>query len=854
MGILKNNNRAACIRLAVKCLKSAKIHTFFLGASVFLTALLYTVSFCMTDGIRAAYLLDDQVEYGSASHIIFSGLSEDQADRISVHESVEESARMDSLGTLSDAVLEYRQIYLAKADADYAQTQSAVPTEGRMPRAEGEIALDTLTLDSLGLPHRTGETVYLTWTPFSGGESVRSAFTLCGFWETESAHTESCAWISEDAFSNLKEIYGGSEKITLGVKLYQPGDLEDQAEKILSDLGIEGISWSTNLAWNPARIAAAEQETYEYLVAVVFVILCGFLLIYNLLLIALRERLSLLASVKSLGMTPAQTGVFSSALVLIPAVIVVPFGILAGFLIFILNGPDFLEAMTGVRISVRTLSVLPLMLAALFSLLTAWAAGRAALGRLRGKSPAQIRQILERKTASSGRAGNRGKVTVFRLALRSLRVRRGSLFAAALSLLLSSLLLGAMYIRYISYDGDYYAAESFLSDYSLIDSSCASDYQRYNEQAGNIPSALGEEIRALNCVEEYGEFLTHEVDLQADDSLRNLVEDFYDAPFDGAGGMTRKESMEGDPEWIQGLEKLEETGTYRSVLIGADGLALDCALYYELLSGSFDAEKFASGDYVLAVGASSAEGVSAAPAGSTVVIGGKTFTVMATVQEWGIIPSGRNSRESAFCLNYVMPPAALKELYPETNIRQIMVNTVPGGEEEFESFLSENSADGITVSRRSETMDNFWREVRAVVAVGTLTGILLLAAGILNFLNVTVSRVFARYREFALYQSLGMQKNQLRRLVLYEGLIYAGVCILGILPLAAVGLKYGMNAFYNSDLAYLSNNDWAVTYRYSAAPLWIIAGIILLIGAFMPQICLSVTERQSVVDRIRYKE
>lgn len=853
MGILANSNRKICVRLALRCLRRAPVRTLILGAAVFLVTVLFTVSFYMTDGIREAYLMDDQIEYGSSSHIIFSGLSEDQARRVAAHESVESSARLDSLGDLSADSLEYRQVHLALADRDYAETMDALPREGRMPEREGEIALDTLTLDSLGIAHKLGEPVETEWTPWSGGETRKETFTLCGYWSTENGHTESCAWISGETFARLLKEEGGGESLTLGVTLWQPENLDEQAGKILEDLGIEGVSWSSSLAWNPSRLASTSGEVREYLLVVVFVLLCGFLLIYNLLLVSAGERARLLEKMKAMGMTPAQTRVFSSALVLLPGATAVPAGLAAGAALFFLLAPDMLEAMTGIRIDAGRLSWEPLVLAALAALLTAWLAGRAALGRMKGRTPAEIRSALER-TNAAGRGRKREKVTVWNLACRSLRMRKGSLTVAALSLFLASVMLGSMYIRYISYDADYYAAETFQSDYSLVDASCATQYQRYNEYAANISPQFGEEVQNLDAVEEYGAFLTREVDLQADDSLRELVLDFYNAPVAEGEEMTRRESMEGAPDWTAGLERLEETGVYRSVLIGAEGLALDCATYYDFISGSFDPEKFATGDYVLAVGATSQGGLSAAPAGSEVTIGGKTFTVMAAVQEWGIVPSGQNSREAGFSLNYVMTPEALRELYPQTSIRQIMVNVKPGREAEFERFLAENTGDGIVVEPRQEAMADFWREVRAVVAVGVLTGFLLLAAGILNFLNVTVSRVLARTREFALYQSLGMGRKQLGKLVMYEGLLYAGICLAGILPLGSVSLWYGMAAFYESDWAYLSSNDWAVTYRYSAAPLGVIGAVILAIGVLVPRICLFFTEKESVVDRIRYKE
>ena len=156
-------------------------------------------------------------------------------------------------------------------------------------------------------------------------------------------------------------------------------------------------------------------------------------------------------------------------------------------------------------------------------------------------------------------------------------------------------------------------------------------------------------------------------------------------------------------------------------------------------------------------------------------------------------------------------------------------------------------------SRRDET-EKFRQSVASEVAVGMFSGILLLGISILGFVNVIMTKVLTRGREFALYQSLGMGRGQIRKMVLYEGLIEAAVSLILTLPLAAAGLWYGMQIYYNSNFAYISSNDWAVIYEYSPLPLVIIALAILFLFLVLPQIFLGMTEQESVVERMRYRE
>lgn len=853
MSVLVNTNRKACLRLAVRAVRANRVRSFFLCASVFLVTVLYTVVFYTADSVQNSYLLKDQQEYGSTSHIVFDGLSAHQAERIRAHELVADAVELHSIGMLSDELLEYRSIRLAAADQEYAQTVSAVPEAGRMPEREGEIALDTKTLDSLGIPHRTGTELSLRWKN-QKGEERQDTFTLCGYWSGETMHTESCAWIAPEEAERLLERSGKQETITLGVTLHRPKDLEEQAKSILRDLGLGDLSYTTNLSYNSARMDTANQRAISYLFSAVFVVAGGFLLIYNIMIVDLRERAALLCSMKALGMTPRQAGLFTSFYALLLCAVGVPFGLVAGFFIFYHLAGGIIVSLTGLTLNRNLLQVYPAVLSVGCAVLISWAGCFVSTCRMNGWMPAQI-QAFFNQTIKRKKRRRKETVTVTRMALGSLGMRRRSFFAAALSLLVASLVLGASYIRYISYDAGYYADEMYLNDYSFIDASCEGEYQRYNEQAGNLTQEMGEQIRSFPGVEEYGEFLTHEVKLTADDRLRNLVVDYYNETDPLEGNMTKKETMEGQPDWIAGLDRLEQTGVYSSVLIGAEGLAMDTVLYYEPLDGTFDPELFETGDYVLAVGVAAQDGLSAAPAGTKVTIGKKTFTVMANLQEWGMVPAGQNSREAAFCLNYVMPADTLREQYPETNIRQIVVNIDSKQAGRFEKAIEPFKEDeGVYVERKQDEIRKFQQSAAASVSVPVFTGLLLFGISLLGFLNVMITKVLARYHDFALYQSLGMQKKQIRKMLLVEGLIHAVISLTATMPAAAVILWYGMAAFYNSNWAYISNNDWAVTYVYSVWPLAAVGVVILLICLLVPQLCLEKTEKESIVERMRIRE
>ena len=233
-----------------------------------------------------------------------------------------------SLGLLTDDSMGYRSVKLAVADEEYAASVLSVPTFGRMPQSPDEIALDMFTMDSLGIPHELGAAVSIRWSSDvdgrmtsdgqdgeekAGGDNSGTSvhtdeFTLCGYWASAANFQEACAWITPKRAAMLFPGYDSPKagNITLGVRLHQPKDLEQQAGRLIYELGLGEISYTTNLAYNEARRAMAENKALPYYLVNIVVVLCGFLMIYNIMNISVRRDIRLFGQAKALGMTPRQ--------------------------------------------------------------------------------------------------------------------------------------------------------------------------------------------------------------------------------------------------------------------------------------------------------------------------------------------------------------------------------------------------------------------------------------------------------------------------------------------------------------------------------------------------------------------
>lgn len=852
---MENNNLNICRKLVFCQIKTHKKISILSVLTVFLISMVYTLLFQFQSGEEQAYHLKYQKEFGSKSQIVYRNLTKEQADLLEEQENIKNLVRLQPAGYFGGEILEYRQPFLAAEDSGYAESVFAMPETGRMPQKAGEIALDTITLDSLGLPHELGTVFTAEWTKWGEEETQKTEFTLCGFWKGEVIQGEAYAWISEDMAEALvpgyRETQAGNQIV--GMDIFNPRSLSKRADLMAEAAGISREQLQINADHYEQNIEKIKEKLSSYLIFICFAFAAGFLMLHSIFLISRQEREENLASMKSLGMTPRQTLYFSMGHMLWVCAAGIPLGCLAGGILFQGVGNTLLEVLTKSNPQLSGFSGFSVLKGGILGILTAGIAVLYDYRKLFFLTPVQI---LEHGSSRRGKRKSWKQVSLLRMAWVSVREGKGGFLVSVLLLFLASLLLCGTYIRYISYDADYYLEEMAVSDYTIADPSCSSEIQRYNEGAGDLKKELSQKLQGLPGVEDFGESLSHEVELTADETLYQTITRFYHGPCEWDETMSRKESMAGDFAWTEGFEKFEKEKTYTSVLYGTEGYALDfMTMPHYVLDGTFDAEKYASGDYVIAVGASAEAWISAAPAGSRIDIGDKTFTVLMTVQDPGLFLRGRNSKDTAFSLNYLMPPQALRALFPDIPVRQINFNLPKEYRKAVEEVLKPYEEQGeIFVERRTERVREFSRDTFVAISVQLVIGLFLLLIAVLNYGNVMLSRMILRKKSFALYQGLGMSASGVRRMVLYEGLFYSIGSMLSVFPAVALFLQYIMPKYYESDAAYVHSIDWAVSYEFSVLPLLFIGILLLFLSVFLPQACLTGMEKESITERLRSPE
>nr|WP_317347558.1 FtsX-like permease family protein [uncultured Blautia sp.] len=846
--MLANNNLKVCRTLASRDLRFHPVKYILLSCAAMMTAALYTFVFLLGSSVEDAYLLNYQYSYGSASHILYTGLTKKQADTLSGNSSIKSTVRLSSIGQLSDPIIGQRNIKLAVTDRAYAQTVLSVPTKGRLPIKRGEIALDEFTMDSLGVPHEEGSPVSLQWKDPDGKEH-KTTFTLCGWWASPTNFTEACAWITKEEAKELLPDYDkeNAYNVTLGVTLHQPKNLEKQADLILNEQGVAGCSYTTNLAYQDARMEMAEQQARPYYMPVLLVVLCGYLMVYSIVHVTADKDRLFLADLKSMGMTPRQI----RQLLMNQGILVSLLGMFPGWAIgFVLHYFITGRVVIGMEENpaLYFLSWQPFAAAFLCTMATVLLAYLLPFIRLSRMTPAEMLCSISGKLPKK-KTTSYEPMTLKQLAFRTLGKNRWRTLLSVVSLLLAVLLLNSVWIRYISVKEDLYLSAMFPWDYSLCDGSSYLSGQQYNEKNTGITEETVEELKKRSEVKSVSVLKSHEVSMTAPTKLCRRITEFYDQPYDET--KTLRETQEAFPEWLEGLARLEETGNYTGLVIGMDGVYLDYLQEYSpFTSGKFDKEAFASGNYVLAGGAYH-EGLSSPAEGEEIELMGQRFTVMGSVMHDETYLQGKPSLEAAFNIAYILPMEAFDKLFPGQAYRQLAVNIDKEQQKEFESYLDEYEQGlnrGVGITRRSEYQENFRVARLNLVLPDLVIGLVLTGIALMNFMNMLVSKTVSRKKEFALYESLGMTGTQLRVLLLLEGIFYGALILVILIPATAVFDCFVMPKVVEAA------GSWSMVYTCSFLPLWIFAAILGMLAVAVPMLCLHFLTKGSLTERMRQGE
>lgn len=138
--------------------------------------------------------------------------------------------------------------------------------------------------------------------------------------------------------------------------------------------------------------------------------------------------------------------------------------------------------------------------------------------------------------------------------------------------------------------------------------------------------------------------------------------------------------------------------------------------------------------------------------------------------------------------------------------------------------------------------EQYDRETRSGAVMGNVVSIVIALVGVLNFINSMVTAIVSRKKEFAMIQSVGMTKTQLCKLLVFEGLDYAGLTLLVTYILSTLAVGIGVRAMVAGGYT---------TFRFTLLPLVVCTPMLIAFAVLLPYLCFKNLEKDSLVERLR---
>lgn len=884
---MRNNNGASIRRLSARSLQNNRMRNVFAILAITLTGILFTAVFSLTSGAMQAAEEEIMREVGGRFHAGLKTATMKQYEEIAADPLVKASGYTILIGMADNLIKRQAEIRYTP-DESMLYDMFITLEEGRMPEAKNEIIVDTFVLDELGLPCELGTRVPLRF-PFMG-EMVEEEFVVCGFYRGDAIAHASELFVSEDYWTDLKGSYTDEDFLRwteehpeycgaglLAGDFYfeNAKNVEGKIRTVIQNAGYEPgteLAYGVNWAYMGSRMEALDPMTMIILFGAVFVILLtGYLIIYNIFQISVVSDIRFYGLLKTIGTTKGQIRRLVRRQAFLLSAAGIPIGLLAGFGIGKLLLPfllDFGDSYRGMEVSLE-FNPWILVFSAGFSAFTVWlSSGKP--GRIAGSvSPIEAVRYAEMggKGKTTGRKkkkrqGNRGRFDALSMALANLGRNRRTTAVVISAISLSIILLTMVMTAVGSFRLDEYLEQRIVGDYVLGNIGTISSAAR----SGDV--RIAPEFLAMAEAQEgiWGKtemWIRYRSFLQLDGNAMERLQDLDDQ------GKLRRDTFSVDEleEMLRGERDFDGNFyAYSEELLSN----------LEVLDGTFDMERFKTGDYVLLtqiLGSDTLEAeehiyhpgdkvtvksygensisheirdASGATVGFTYEnLEEKEYEVMAIV---GIPYSMDTHRYTANGCDVVLP---LTEFDTEDEYTYLFAASYLVAEENKEAFraaleaYTENNPEMAYTSK--ETLeDEFEGMVGIMATFGITLSAVIALIGILNFTNAMITEVISRKREFAMLQSIGMTGDQLLTTLVFEGISYVVISGMISLVLGSLLSRIILGAINNVILFF--------EYRFQVLPFVIIMPVLVLSAVAVPVFAYQSLRKRSIVERLRESE
>ena len=847
--MVKVENKETLSLLTKRFMKMNRARNIIAVIAIALTALLFTSLFVGSVSMILSQRATEIKQFMDSAHANAQNLSEEDAQ--SLQQAIEQSQDVKRYGSgiFLGAGMDERlgfSVEVRYADENMAESFNCLPTTGRLPEKENEVALSSMILEALGVTPEIGEEVTLTWEVNPTLKQYKTdTFKVCGFWQGDKAVLGQMVWVSkayaeENRYPVTQKelengIYNGGLEYCVWYKnLWK---LEEKTEKISKAAGFTkaGTGMEVNPAYN-----LFEEDSFSFsslAVMILFVILAGYLIIYNIFNISVKTDIRAYGLLKNVGTTGKQLKKIVRMQAWRLSAIGIPIGLLCGYLAGLCMAPSLtadsdISAQAG-QTSQTVVSANPLIfvVAALLTLLTVYLSSLQACKMVERVSPVEALRLAEGEQ-SQRKIKKNTSVTWWGMAVQNVFRNWKKGLIVMLSIALSMVVVNSIVMLVQGYDFEYYKNVFLAADFQLDQMTGTLSNTNFNGITPEIKEILNECPESEKTGYVYYSKETH----QMEPELLKIWETLAD----------KYEENWNDYE-KQIWEDAKATNTVNVHFLGISQSVFD-KLEWRGEKPSWD--KFKSGDYVIVdYGDKYAEHpVSYYQTGDTFQMeyqngNEKDYEVLGEA----LMPYSLDYPYSDLIYITVLVPE--DEYISQTGNESAMyaaIDAKKGEDKQVKEYIEENilkENDMINVFSVLDMKESFQRFVSKYYMIGDFLVLILAFIGIMNFFNTTATSVISRRKELALLEVVGMTKKQVSKMLVAEGFLYLG----GAFVIAVLLVVFGSEEILSNTIG----RAFFFQMHLTIVPCLLMIPILLVIAYAIPKYQFEKMSRESLVERIR---
>ncbi len=834
----ENNNKDIIKKITKRSLKANKIRNIFAVIAIVLTTFMISAIFTLAISYAKNYQIMNLRDQGTTATTFLANPTDKQIKEIENLDISKNIGQEINVGNVSKESLDNNKTnifikYLDKENWESQLTPCISGIKGNYPTKENEIMLSKLALEFLNKENsKIGDKIKISYD--MNGKTVEKEFILSGYFT-------SYDYIKDSGYMFVSEKFVYNKNLSLEKNGQLLITLQNNKKAEAPNLLKSKVSLNENQKFEYNYDAEEDSNSIKVAAVIIgsiigaFIVISGYLIIYNILYIAVTKNIQFYGLLKTIGTSPKQIKKIVKSEGLKLSIIGIPIGIILAVIVSYLIVPLALEGMASGTYYEKMMEnkiyfePIVFILSILFSLFTVLISCKKPSKIASSISPIEAMKYSgqktkkEKKNRNSTKGGKLYKMAwynVFRDKKRAILVFL-SLFMGIMAFLGVNTFINSVSVenyanRYLNND---FELQAYYDDNSGIDNKVINEIEK---------------IEGINSVE------TLKASMLQMDMNEKIIKPLLKAAYERHG--------EDESALQTYLDKVKKNPSeFSPWVVGVEDKTIE--RFNEENEEKIDLEAFKNGKLALIESFYYSKGKELDFSGKKITLKNadknKTMsfnTRMFFNDESGIL-SFNGSNVLGVPTIYVSS-SALNKLDKNLNVDKIYIDVDDKYDSKVKSKLKTIASESrLVLESKTDKIESFNKSSLMMNVVGGGISIILIFIGLLNFINVMVTNVNVRLQELAIMESIGMTKKQIKKMLTIEGAYYASITTL-------LTCTLGMGMVYL--IAQLTKNiaDYA-EFVFPGMELISLITLIFTVCLITPVMVYKYSSKKTVTERLR---